>query len=176
MAPEIAIVGAGPAGLVLAGILEENGFDYVVYERSPRSTPPRGGCLDLHRGSGQRALKEAGCHELFKKYARGGYATTAWMWDHKGNRVVSFGEDRDSPEIDRHQLRHVLMSSIPRHKVKWSTGVSSADRSAEGEVVLTLNDGSTESGFKLVVGAEGVWSKVRHLVRLLSSCVDVFSG
>ncbi|PYI12671.1 putative monooxygenase [Aspergillus sclerotiicarbonarius CBS 121057] len=164
MTPDIAIVGGGPCGLVLAGMLEQQGINYVVYERSAEDTPPRGGCLDIHRSSGQIALKEAGCFAEFKKYARGGYATIHSMWDASGKKLFEFGEGRDSPEIDRAQLRRVMLSSIPKEKIRWSAPVKSSSRNENGEVVLEFEDGSTASGFNLVVGTDGVRSKIRHLV------------
>ncbi|PIG87648.1 monooxygenase [Aspergillus arachidicola] len=164
MAPDIAIVGGGPCGLALAAMLEQQGIDYVVYERSAENTPPRGGCLDIHRSSGQIVLKEAGCFEEFKKYARGGYATIHCLCDHKGNKLTTFGEGRDSPEIDRTQLRQVMLSSIAKEKVRWSTPVKSSSRNENGDVVLEFEDGTAASGFKLVVGADGMRSKIRHLV------------
>ncbi|KAJ6056803.1 uncharacterized protein N7446_007694 [Penicillium canescens] len=153
MVPEIAIVGGGPSGLALAGVLEQYGIDYVVYERSREDVPPRG-----------VVLKEAGCFEEFKKYARGGYATIHWLWDYEGNKLFPFGEGRDSPEIDRAQLKRVLLSSVPKHKIRWSAGVQSSSRNENGEVQLNFTDGTTTSGFKLVVGADGLRSKIRHLV------------
>ncbi|KAB8246401.1 hypothetical protein BDV35DRAFT_405141 [Aspergillus flavus] len=164
MAPDIAIVGGGPCGLALAAMLEQQGIDYVVYERSAENTPPRGGCLDIHRSSGQIVLKKAGCFEEFKKYARGGYATIHCLFDHKGNKVTTFGEGRDSPEIDRAQLRQVMLSSIAKEKVRWSTPVKRSSRNENGDVILEFEDGTIASGFKLVVGADGLRSKIRHLV------------
>lgn len=164
MVPDIAIVGGGPCGLVLAGILEQQGANYIVYERDTKDTPPRGGCLDIHRSVGQISLKEAGCFEELKKYARGGYATIHSLWNHKGEKLLSFGEGRDSPEIDRGQLRRVLLSSIPENKIRWSCPVKSSRRDEKGDVILEFEDGSTASGFKLVVGTDGVRSKIRHLV------------
>lgn len=168
MAPDIAIVGGGPCGLALAAMLEQQGIDYVVYERSAENTPPRGGCLDIHRSSGQIVLKKAGCFEEFKKYARGGYATIHCLFDHKGNKVTTFGEGRDSPEIDRAQLRQVMLSSIAKEKVRWSTPVKRSSRKENGDVILEFEDGTIASGFKLVVGADGLRSKIRHLVSFLN--------
>ena len=164
MVADIAIVGGGPAGLALAGMLERAGLDYIVYERSARDTPPRGGCLDLHAGSGQLAMREAGCFEEFRKYARAGDATIHCFWDHKGNKAISFGQGRDSPELDRHQIKKTLLTAIPAEKIVWETRVASSERDKKGNVILSFADGTTVTGFKLVVGADGTWSKVRHLV------------
>ncbi|KAF9630292.1 hypothetical protein BFW01_g854 [Lasiodiplodia theobromae] len=165
MTPEIAIVGGGPSGLALAAILERKGLgNYIVYERGSEHVPPRGGCLDLHPGSGQRAMKEAGVYDEFKRMSRDGPATIHEVWDFDGNQVTGWGEGRDAPEIDRFKLRQALLTAIPKEKVVWDTMVESAERGADGQVVLTFADGSTRSGFKLVVGADGVNSKIRHLV------------
>ncbi len=59
MVADIASLVEAPPALALAGMLERLGLDYVVYERTAKEIPPDGGCLDLHKGSGQRAMKEA---------------------------------------------------------------------------------------------------------------------
>lgn len=164
MLPKIAIVGGGPSGLALAAILEKHGMDYIIYERSAEKAPPHGGCLDLHPGSGQRAMKEAGVFDEFLKYSRDGDATIHLVYDHNGNKVFSFGEGRDAPEIDRWAIRKVLLTAIPEHKIRWSTAIKSAERDANGQVILSFTDGTTASGFSLVVGADGINSKIRHLV------------
>lgn len=168
MAPVIAIVGGGPSGLALAAILERKGMDYIVYERSQRDVPPRGGCLDLHPGSGQRAMREAGVFEEFQKHSRTGDATIHLLYNHYGEKVFEFGKGRDAPEIDRWAIRKVLLTGIPEHKIVWSKSVEKAERDENGRVVLTFSDGSTATGFTLVVGADGTNSKIRHLVSLSS--------
>ncbi len=168
MAPPIAIIGAGPSGLTLARLLERNSIDYVVYERDEsKSSPSQGGSLDLHPGTGQMALKEAGLFDEFQKYAR--YeATAASVLDKTGKTLLKAGEGRDAPEIDRVQLRSILLDSVPSNKIMWGHGVKSTERSSDGEVIITFHDGTTATGFKLVVGADGGWSKVRHLVRIMA--------
>ncbi|KAK4199002.1 hypothetical protein QBC40DRAFT_177399 [Triangularia verruculosa] len=162
---KIAIVGGGPSGLALGAILEKKGgFDYVIYDSSAEDVPPRGGCLDLHHGSGQRALREAGVMEEFKKYGRYGDATIHRLYTHKGENLFNFGEGRDAPEIDRWALRKVLLTGIPKEKVHWKKAVASTIRDENGQIVLNFADGTTATGFRLVVGADGTWSKVRHLV------------
>lgn len=165
MVPKIAIIGAGPSGLSLAAILEVNGItDYIIYERGTEDEPPRGGCLDLHVGSGQQVMKEAGIFDLFKQSSRDGDATIHRLYGHNGKHVFSWGEGRDAPEIDRSELRKVLLSAIPKFKIVWGKGVEKSGRDTDGQVVLSFTGGATATGFDLVVGADGTFSKIRHLV------------
>ncbi|KAK5061071.1 hypothetical protein LTR84_007612 [Exophiala bonariae] len=163
-APEIAIVGGGPSGLALAGMLERAGFDYVVYERESKESLPRGGCLDLHLGSGQRAMKEAGCFDKMNKYGRRGDATIHTVFDPAGTKVATWGEGHDKPELDRGQIKAALLTTIPDSKIKWGSRVKEVVRDEQGNIVLQFEGGEKATGFKLVVGADGAFSKVRHLV------------
>lgn len=164
MAPDIAIVGGGPSGLALAAMLEKNGLDYIVYERDAKDQPPAGGCLDLHAGSGQRAMKEAGCFDEMRKRGRLGEATIAKVYDHNMNFVFSWGEGRDAPELDRVDIRASLLTVVPESRIRWKHRVRTTSRDDKGRIVLTFDDDSMESGFKLVIGADGVWTKLRHMV------------
>ncbi|KAL2691348.1 hypothetical protein Neosp_001732 [[Neocosmospora] mangrovei] len=165
MAPTIAIIGGGPSGLTLARLLECNNIDYVVYERniSENSPPGQGGSLDLHGATGQEALRRGGLSVEFEKLARRD-ATVAQVADKTGKVLVRFGEGRDAPEIDRVQLRKLLLDSIPSHKIQWNKVVKQVERGPEGDVAVHFADGTTATGFRLVVGADGAWSKVRHLL------------
>ncbi|KAJ5523372.1 hypothetical protein N7513_012916 [Penicillium frequentans] len=182
--PSIAIIGAGPSGLLFARLLEVNGLkDYVVYERDESSTPgpwQQGGSLDLHGPSGQQALKEAGLFDEFNKvYARWD-ASRIHIVKSSGETVGRFGEGRDAPEIDRLQLRQLLLGSIPVHKIQWGHGVRSIegnktkgpDDVGNGHIIHFTN-GTSASGFRLIVGADGGWSKVRALI---STAQPVYSG
>ncbi|PVH84286.1 FAD/NAD(P)-binding domain-containing protein [Cadophora sp. DSE1049] len=163
--PRIAIIGGGPCGLTLARLLECKGITYTVFERdsSATSNGAAGGSLDIHAETGQRALREAGLFEEFKKFAR--YDDTAVaIADKRGKRVLEMGQERDAPEIDRSDLRRILLESIPKDKIKWGHALASAERGGEGSPVLKFANGAVLDGFKLVVGADGGWSKVRRLV------------
>ncbi|KAJ5281837.1 hypothetical protein N7478_007209 [Penicillium angulare] len=181
--PSIAIIGAGPSGLLFARLLEVNGLkNYVVYERDESSTPgpwQQGGSLDLHGPSGQEALKKAGLFDEFNTvYARWD-ASKVHILNSSGETVGRFGEGRDAPEIDRLQLRQLLLDSIPAHKVQWGQGLQSIEREKDGSgnggngYTLYFKNGSSATGFELIVGADGGWSKVRPLV---SSAQPVYSG
>ena len=70
---KIAIVGAGPAGCMLARLLTHrtSEIDVIVFEGEDNlDLRSQGGTLDLHVKTGQRALKEAGLYEKFLEYAR----------------------------------------------------------------------------------------------------------
>lgn len=170
MAPPIAIIGAGPCGLTLARLLDRDNIAYIIYERDVASAPARhskigvGGSLDLHPGSGQRALEAAGLFQEFKRHAR--YDATQFILATQDAEVkFSIGEGRDAPEIDRSQLRQMLLDAVPAERIKWDHGVKRVEMSANDETWgIEFANGSRVDGFKLVVGTDGAWSKVRPVV------------
>lgn len=162
--PAIAIVGGGPCGLTLGRLLGCNGVDYVIYERDESESPNRaGGSLDIHSETGQRALKEAGLFDEFQKHAR--YDDTAFaIADKSGARLLRTGQGRDAPEIDRRALRQILLNAIPKEKIRWGHALEKVVLGEDGRPVLHFANGLVASGFNLVIGADGAWSKVRPLV------------
>jgi 2-polyprenyl-6-methoxyphenol hydroxylase-like FAD-dependent oxidoreductase len=166
MSNKVVILGAGPSGLTLARLLEVKGIPYTVYERdeSPTSRRP-GGCLDLHAETGQRAIRVAGLTEPYEKVCRRGDATTLRVADKMGNLVLDLNTPRDAPEIDRRELRQLFLNALPTQNVVWGKAVSTVVMGEEGPVVH-FDDGTEVKGCRLVVGADGTWSKVRPLVRI----------
>lgn len=165
--PAIAILGAGPSGLVLGRLLERQNIDYIIFERDvDGSVVNQGGSLDIHKGSGQLALEEAGLIEQFKEHARWDCVTT--LADKHGAVAMSMSQESDRPEIDRKVLRQILLDSIPDHRVRWNSKVEKVVKEDDGKMSVHLTDGSVESDFRLVVGADGAWSKARSLVSLSS--------
>ncbi|KAJ8117573.1 hypothetical protein ONZ43_g4182 [Nemania bipapillata] len=71
--PRIAIIGAGPAGLMLASILRHNNISCTVFERDSSAVArAQGGTLDIHEYSGQKALDAAGLLDKFRAVVRPG--------------------------------------------------------------------------------------------------------
>src|SRR5580693_169084 len=156
----IAIVGAGPGGLVLARVLHVNGIGAVVYEREPsRRARGQGGMLDIH--SGQRALREAGLIEQFYAIARG-EGQDMRLLEPDGTLLLQEDTPDDAPlerpEVDRADLRNLLLDSLPEHTVRWGHAFESA-----GNGQLHFADGSS-AAFDLLVGADGADSRVRALL------------
>ncbi|KAF5608237.1 tetracycline resistance [Fusarium subglutinans] len=171
-----AIIGAGPSGLTLARLLEVNNIDYIVYERDERPVPKsinQGGTLDIHASTGQLALKEARLLDRFRSIARWD-ACRVFMQNPSGTIKAVFGEDRDAPEIDRLQLRKLLLDCIPTNKIRWGHHAKSIERGeTAAEHVISFSNDNSVSGFRAIIGADGAWSKVRPL---LSSAKPEYSG
>ncbi|MDX2812936.1 FAD-dependent monooxygenase [Streptomyces sp. PA03-5A] len=156
----IAIVGAGLGGLALARVLHVNGMDCVVYEReSSRGARGQGGMLDIH--SGQRALREAGLIDRFHAIARG-EGQDMRLLEPDGTLLLQEDTPDDAPlarpEVDRADLRDLLLDSLPDDVVRWGHAFTSADNG-----LLHFADGSSAT-YDLLVGADGAQSRVRPLL------------
>lgn len=171
----IAIIGGGPAGLTLARVLHTRGITSTVFELDEHPLArPQGGSLDLHDEFGQRALREAGLEAEFKALARYEDQGGA-IYDQDG--VLRFQEPESAmegnrPEIDRTQLRQILIDSLPEETIHWGSKISTIKPLDDGRYQI-VNGGGSRGEFDLVVGADGAWSKVRPLV---SSVVPAYSG
>ncbi|MFD4671790.1 FAD-dependent oxidoreductase [Lentzea sp. NPDC058450] len=160
--PRIAIAGAGIGGLTCARVLQLQGFDDVtVFEReSSPDARQQGGTIDLHADSGQVAVRTAGLFDEWRALARFEGQEQRKV-DHVTAALVEHepAEGDFRPEIDRGQLRGLLLDSLTPGTVTWGLGIASAAPGGE----VTFADGSTAS-FDLVIGADGAWSRVRKAV------------
>jgi 2-polyprenyl-6-methoxyphenol hydroxylase-like FAD-dependent oxidoreductase len=163
--PSVGIVGGGPGGLTLARLLVTRGIEVTVLELDEHPLArPQGGSLDIHAESGQRALREAGLEEGFRKLARYDDQYDA-LYDEHGTLRFEHSDpgSEERPEIDRQQLRSLLLDSLPEGVVRWGSKVKAVEPLAEGRWRVLGEQGSLGE-FDLVVGADGAWSKVRPLV------------
>jgi tetracycline resistance monooxygenase len=141
---QVAIIGAGPVGLTMAKLLQQEGLNVTVYERD-KDPQARiwGGTLDLHKRSGQQALQKAG---LLEKYYAHALPMGIAFADHQANIINTQPPRYDNPEINRNELRTLLLHSLKPGTVIWGrhmTEIPTAD---------------------LVIVANGGMSKLRHHV------------
>lgn len=158
----VAIVGAGLGGLALARVLHMHGVDAVVYEREPsRGARAQGGMLDLHSGTGQRALREAGLIDQFHAIARP-EGQDLRLLEPDGTLLLQEETPDDAPlerpEVDRAELRTLLLDSVPECAVRWGHAFEHAE-----DGLLHFTDGSSAT-YDLLVGADGANSRVRALL------------
>ena len=166
---KIVIVGGGLGGLTLARVLHVNGIESTVYELDESPTArDQGGTLDLHVESGQWAMREAGLFDQFRAIARD-EGEALRVLDGKGTVHLddNAAEPGGRPEVDRSELKRILVESLPDGLVRWGTKVTAVEPGK-----ITLADGTIVAA-DLVVGADGAWSKVRPL---LSPARPIYSG
>lgn len=196
----IAIIGAGPAGLALARLLQNRErelldseqdnsgssarvLDVAIYEAYKLGNGTReGGSLDLRQGTGLSAMGAAGLMDEFQSCARPDGQDLRVM-DLHGEvlyREDSAIDDKNAlshPEIDRADLNRILRQSLEPGTIRWEHKLESIERFRDKltrtkAFRLTFDNGE-QAVADLVVGANGAWSKVRAL---LSQAAPVYSG
>ncbi|WP_415327321.1 FAD-dependent oxidoreductase [Chryseobacterium sp. MMS23-Vi53] len=161
---KIAIIGAGPVGLTMARLLQQNGVEVTVFERD-KNPEARiwGGTLDLHKQSGQKAMIKAG---LLEKYYKTAMPMGINIADEKGNILTSNEitpeNQYDNPEINRNDLRQILINSLKNKTVVWDRKLISLEEN-HGKWLLKFENRPDETA-DFVIVANGGMSKARSYV------------
>ncbi len=163
----VLISGAGIAGLTLAGLLKERGYEPLVVERDPR--PRDEGYMMDFFGTGWDVAERMGLTGALRKIR---YPIDRMEFvDRNGAVTLSVPIERIREALhDRYvylrrpDLEHILLERAKSLGVaiRFATSVTALSQS-EAEVVATFDSGESEA-FALAFGADGVHSQLRALV------------
>lgn len=168
-AGRIAVAGAGIAGLTSALAFARHGFDVAVFERSEKFEEVGAG-LQLSPNA-TRILARLGLLERLLPAAVKPLAITLRRADSLRELAsVPLGDEAErrwrAPYLTIHRAdlqRALLDAAIAQPLIDIRTGSAAAEvtRDSDRRPVLVLSDGRSESGFDLVIGADGAWSSLR---------------
>ena len=155
----VAIIGAGPVGLAFARLLQQEGGNVKVYERDLNEHYRiKGGTLDLLKDMGQVVFEKAG---LLSAYFHNARPTARRIADIHGY-IIQTLPSSDNPEIDRNELRRILLQSLLTGSVVWNRKFVFLEEQ-NGTFLLHFENGSVETA-DLVVGANGIMSLLRKMI------------
>ncbi len=160
---KVAIIGAGPVGLTMATLLQQKGIDVTVYERDKDAqTRIWGGTLDLHKSSGQVVLEKAG---LLQNYYAMAKPMGIIFADEQGKvlftRKTTPENQYDNPEINRNDLRKLLLNSLTSDTVVWDRKFIGLEE--QGKWLLRFEN-RPDATADFVIVANGGMSKGRNYI------------
>lgn len=177
---QVAIIGGGPGGLMLARLLQQKGVQVKVYERDvDQFVRQQGSTLDMHYDTGLKAIHAAGLMDEFKKQYRPGADKAVIVNsqmeiiidEHTEKSTESFGDKHFRPEIDRGPLRDMLVASIKKENMSWNSKCIDIKPFGSGWNIQFEN--GTIAYADLVVASDGANSRLRKYITDIPS---VYSG
>jgi len=152
----IAIIGAGPAGLATAIRLKQEGFDSIVLEEHPSIGGPEN-CSGLFSQKGLDDLKIDATECILNKI-RGAkiYAPNGEMIRITRNKPVAILTDREKFDL-------MLLKKARELNIHVATNTKLIDVRKNTLFVQNKNRGEIRKA-EIIIGADGVNSTVRHLM------------
>ena len=156
---------------MLARLLQTRNILCTIFEAETSiDYRSQGGTLDLRTNTGLTAIREAGLWDTFQKFARYDGESmlvtdknlTTWMRRSPG-KPGQKQKLQEAPEIDRSDLRKMLLESVPEESIRWGMKLTRVQETAAGHELHFAN-GEVERRYDLIVGCDGAFSKTRSLL------------
>ncbi|KAF9278481.1 hypothetical protein BGZ68_008530 [Mortierella alpina] len=160
--PNVVIVGAGLAGLLLSLLLERAGIPYNIYERATKVKP-----LGSALGLGANILpifEQLGLLDQLMKIALPCPGINFYdqnLSPMGGFDISKYKENTgyDFIMLARRDLYDLLLSQVPAERIHMNKKITATEQSSQG-VSITCSDGTIYRG-DILVGADGAHSAVR---------------
>ena len=161
----IAVVGAGLGGMTVTGFLQRAGFDVTIYEQAPAFS--RIGAGIILSSNVTKVLRRLGIEPLLIEEGIKADCYISRAWD-TGETMYEIRFDEASEarfggpyvNIHRGDLHHVLGTALKPGTVAFNHRLIAIDETSNA-IRLTFEGGRTVE-VDVVIGADGVHSKVRH--------------
>jgi p-hydroxybenzoate 3-monooxygenase len=164
---QVAVIGAGPAGLILARMLQRSGVDTVILERRDRDyvlSRIRAGVLEqgtvdtlVELGAGDRLLRE-GLRQERVWFCWNRQRRSIEMTDAAGRRLTTYGQQRVVEDL-------VLLREADGLPIIWNAEVTALDGLTTGPVVsYATPEGTFQLGASYVAGCDGYRGVSRSFV------------
>ena len=167
---KIAIVGAGPVGLVLSILLSEKGFHVDLFEKRTLAdfqSPPDRVLGTTLTQRGQVALKAAGLTD--ENFGIRLLSMQVHLPRSSGDYTFLIGRQGDLfYSLSRSELLHLLLAKTEKlgTKLHWGSSVKGVDPES-GKLVWEQDGEEKENQYEAIFGADGVYSSIRrHLEEL----------
>jgi FAD-dependent urate hydroxylase len=177
---KVLIVGGGIAGPVLGMWLERLGLEVSIAEARPTAAVAEGAFLGV-APNGMNALEPLG---VAATVAAAGIPCEAFQFINQKGKSIGFIDrsadgsrfGRPLTMIRRGQLNALLAEEAARRgvEIRWGKRLVSVDGSHPSHVIARFEDG-TESSADILIGCDGLRSRVRSLV-LPDAPAPTFSG
>ncbi|KAF5655272.1 salicylate hydroxylase [Fusarium circinatum] len=170
---QIAIIGGGIAGIVLAISLLKRDIPCKIYERAHAFSDIGAGLGISPNAQDAMAACDPSVHDVFKKVANGN------TWESKKSILFEFldgtnGSTTDSPLFrienrtglqgcHRGAFVNELLKLLPRDVVHFNRQLQAIEKDSSGGIRLIFRNGTVEET-DAVVGCDGIKSKVREIL------------
>eukprot|EP00523_Entomoneis_sp_CCMP467_P008974 CAMPEP_0168724128 /NCGR_PEP_ID=MMETSP0724-20121128/3475_1 /TAXON_ID=265536 /ORGANISM="Amphiprora sp., Strain CCMP467" /LENGTH=561 /DNA_ID=CAMNT_0008770865 /DNA_START=222 /DNA_END=1907 /DNA_ORIENTATION=+ len=171
----VVIAGAGVGGLALAKVLTKNpNMDVQVLERTA-AFKRFGGPIQLASNALQilSEMDEDVYNNICKKFTVTGDKMNGIKDGIRSEWYAKFdlkspAKDRNMPYtgvIDRPDLQEIYLKALPKGTVQNGDGVVRYEKKSNGKGVTVVTDSGKQVDCDVLIGADGIWSAVRSVMR-----------